>query len=258
MRRLSRCSPETGRWSVIRLLVLALVLSCAPSPVVAQPARVAPDAPTDYRASTATDLRAAVIAYRAALERLLTFHESSVARASEERDKRRDLHNRGLIGPREVDEAERAVEFAQAKLDGTRREIIVADRELTKPIPPPTTIATSPSKSGSLKSDSPQKPHAIASTQPKNPTHEAMTALSERDRNARLSYALRDERCQVTRSFFQGSDKFGGASWNVACANGEALSILINNDARGSTRILECSVLKAVANIECFKKFRDQ
>jgi hypothetical protein len=165
---------------VIRLLVLALVLSCAPSPVVAQPARVAPDAPTDYRASTATDLRAAVIAYRAALERLLTFHESSVARASEERDKRRDLHNRGLIGPREVDEAERAVEFAQAKLDGTRREIIVADRELTKPIPPPTTIATSPSKSGSLKSDSPQKPHAIASTQSKNqPTKPWPRSLKE-------------------------------------------------------------------------------
>jgi hypothetical protein len=98
----------------------------------------------------------------------------------------------------------------------------------------------------------------VARAQTRNPTHEAIAALSDSERNERFSYVLRDEPCRVTRSFFQGFDKSGAASWNVACANGKALSILVNNDARGSTRILECSVLKAVARIECFKRFQDQ
>ena len=98
----------------------------------------------------------------------------------------------------------------------------------------------------------------VAQPPARNSAHDAMAALSERDRNARLSYALQDESCRVTRSFFQGFDKSGAASWNVACANGKTLSILINNDARGSSRILDCAVLKALANVECFKKFSDQ
>lgn len=96
-----------------------------------------------------------------------------------------------------------------------------------------------------------------ADAQPRNPTHEAMAKLSASDRNERLSVVLRDEGCRVTRSFFQGFDKSGGATWNVACAKGPALSILIKNDTKGSTRVVECATLKAF-RVECFKRFEDQ
>jgi NaMN:DMB phosphoribosyltransferase len=96
---------------------------------------------------------------------------------------------------------------------------------------------------------------ALAQGAPSNPIHDKLAALSETERNERLSVVVLDERCRVTRSFFQGMDKSGNAHWNVACANGKTLVIMINNDARGSTRVLECGVMKAVGGTECFKKF---
>ena len=79
--------------------------------------------------------------------------------------------------------------------------------------------------------------------------------MSETERNTILSYAVQEERCRVTQSFFQGFDTSGSAFWNVACANRKTLSIMINNDARGSTRVLGCSTIKAMGGTECFKKF---
>jgi len=81
--------------------------------------------------------------------------------------------------------------------------------------------------------------------------------LSDAGRNDELSalMALSAEDCRVTRNFFQGFDKSRNATWNVACSNGKKLAITIYNDATGSTKILDCSVLKALANVECFKKF---
>lgn len=85
--------------------------------------------------------------------------------------------------------------------------------------------------------------------------HDKLAALSEKERNEKLSYAVQDEGCRVTRSFFQGLDKSGNAFWNVACANRETRVIMIRNDAQGSTRVLECGVMKAMGGTECFKKF---
>jgi len=90
-----------------------------------------------------------------------------------------------------------------------------------------------------------------------NPAHEKLIALSEVGRNAALGYVVEDENCRVTRSFFQGVDNAGDAFWSVACANGKAFQIVIENNSRASTRVLECEVLKAVGGTECFKKFRD-
>jgi hypothetical protein len=88
-----------------------------------------------------------------------------------------------------------------------------------------------------------------------NPIHDKLAALSEKERNDRLTYAVQDEGCRVTRSFFQGFDKAGNAFWNVACANRKTLVIMIKNDAQGSTRVLECAFMKAMGGTECFKKF---
>jgi hypothetical protein len=96
--------------------------------------------------------------------------------------------------------------------------------------------------------------HAFA-----NEAHQRMTAMSASERNSFLTRYLQSsgERCDsVTKAFFQGSSKQGQAFWNAACRNGKAYLIMINNDATGSSRIMDCSLLKAVNAGECFKPFK--
>jgi multidrug resistance efflux pump len=100
------------------LLVLAVLLATVPALA------------TDYRSSTRADLIAAIHAYRAALDRLVEFHVAAVSRAGADVEKRRELMARGLVARRELEESERALEAAEAKLAGTRREMVVADRSL--------------------------------------------------------------------------------------------------------------------------------
>ena len=93
-----------------------------------------------------------------------------------------------------------------------------------------------------------------------NESHKQLAAMSEADRRVMLSLFMREngEACFVTKTFYQGSDSKGTASWNVACSNGKAFVIGVANDAGGSTSILGCEVLKAVARVECFKPFSQQ
>lgn len=111
------------------LLIMALVLIAAPL------AFAAPDLRTSARA----DLIAAIQSYRAALERLAEFHVAAVGRAAAEVEKRRELLTRGIVSRREVEDSERALEVAEAKLSGTRREMVVADQSLAEALiePPP-------------------------------------------------------------------------------------------------------------------------
>lgn len=91
-----------------------------------------------------------------------------------------------------------------------------------------------------------------------NEANNILSKMSETDRNSALAGLIKrsDEPCgRITKSFFQGLDKSGNAFWNVRCSNKKAFVVMIYNDATGSTKILECSVLKAVAGVECFKKF---
>jgi hypothetical protein len=67
--------------------------------------------------------------------------------------------------------------------------------------------------------------------------------------------AASGERCKVERSFYQGKTKSQDVFWNVACSGGKSYSIMIKNNKQGSTQILNCDVMRAVAKVECFKKF---
>ena len=99
---------------------------------------------------------------------------------------------------------------------------------------------------------------AVSNAAYPNKAHDVLSGKSEKDRNFALAQfmAKSGESCgQVTKSFLQGQDKSGKAFWNVQCSNKKSFSIIINNDNIGSTRILDCSILKAVAGVECFKKF---
>ena len=59
----------------------------------------------------------------------------------------------------------------------------------------------------------------------------------------------------VTKNFFQGTGKSGDAIWNVACRNSESYSLMIYNDAQGSTKVISCAMLKGINAGDCFKKF---
>jgi hypothetical protein len=91
-----------------------------------------------------------------------------------------------------------------------------------------------------------------------NPTHAALMKLTPTDREAMLTRFMRSsgEKCAVvTTTFFQGFDAQKSAYWNVRCSDGGAFVIQIKNDAQGSTKILECSMMKLVGGGQCFKKF---
>ena len=87
---------------------------------------------TDPRTSSRADLVSAILSYRAALDRLWEFHVTAVSRASAEVERRRDLFARGIISRRELEESERALEVAEGKMSGTRREIVVTDQSLAE------------------------------------------------------------------------------------------------------------------------------
>jgi hypothetical protein len=110
---------------------------------------------TDWRSATRADLVAALQAYRAALDRLVEFHVAAVDRATVDVEKRRDFLARGLIARRELEESERALDAAQAKLAGTRREMVVAEHSLSEaliedPPPPPRPGPGRPAPPGGL------------------------------------------------------------------------------------------------------------
>jgi hypothetical protein len=91
-----------------------------------------------------------------------------------------------------------------------------------------------------------------------NQAHDTLAGMSEDQRaGAMRTFMERSgEACpSVTRTFFQGFDKERSAFWNVQCSNRKAFVVMIYNDARGSNKILECGVLKAVTGMQCFKKF---
>ena len=90
-----------------------------------------------------------------------------------------------------------------------------------------------------------------------NEAHDRLMRLSDSQRNAMFTKLLNasGETCQVTKNFYQGSTKDGAAFWNVACKGKDGFTIAVYNDATGSTKILECRIMKLVGATPCFKKF---
>jgi hypothetical protein len=76
--------------------------------------------------------------------------------------------------------------------------------------------------------------------------------MTPSERSTLLSTAV-GEGCSVSETFVQGLDRERKAYWNVRCRNGKTYAIALSQD--GSSRVLECGTLKAVAGVECFKKF---
>ena len=89
-----------------------------------------------------------------------------------------------------------------------------------------------------------------------NPTHNRLLKLTDAEKLAVFEIWAKNEGCgRVTKTFFQGQASDGTAIWNIRCSRAEDLSVSISPDKNGSTRVLECSIMKAVAKTDCFVKF---
>jgi hypothetical protein len=66
-----------------------------------------------------------------------------------------------------------------------------------------------------------------------------------------------EEGCIGTRAFNMGiNSKNNSAFWSVGCTNGREFAVEIFSDSVGSTKVLECPMLKIVAHVNCFEKFK--
>ena len=94
-----------------------------------------------------------------------------------------------------------------------------------------------------------------------NKAHQMLSDKTNQERNEALTVLLlkSKEDCDlVVRNFFQGLEPEGGAFWSVACGNGHSYIILIENDARGSTRVMDCALIQSLTKgrNECFKELK--
>jgi hypothetical protein len=91
-----------------------------------------------------------------------------------------------------------------------------------------------------------------------NPGNDMMLNLSSSKQKTELQKTIASGgiACSsVTKTMYQGQDKKGNAFWSAACSNGKSYVVMIYNDAEGSTKALDCGVLKALAGTSCFTKF---
>lgn len=92
-----------------------------------------------------------------------------------------------------------------------------------------------------------------------NPGQDKLMELAEPERKALFASLLQrsGESCRsASRTFLQGSDREGNAFWNVDCGGGHSYVIQLNNDPRGSTRVLSCKLFEGVKAGKCFQRFK--
>ena len=91
-----------------------------------------------------------------------------------------------------------------------------------------------------------------------NEVSKQLESMSSSERANALANLLRQsgrDCSSVFRMFLQGYDSEDVAFWNVTCSNGQSYNILVNANPEANTLIVNCSNMKAIAGIECFKKF---
>jgi len=91
-----------------------------------------------------------------------------------------------------------------------------------------------------------------------NISHNQLLALGANAQASLLGQTV-NEGCTGEYAFFMGLDKeTNDAFWSVRCTNGKSYSVQIKPNATGSTNIMDCEVLKAIAKVSCFVKLRQQ
>ena len=99
----------------------------------------------------------------------------------------------------------------------------------------------------------------LASATMANPVHNQIADASEAGRLRFFANVLNtsgDSCPSASRTFFQGKDKTGAVYWNIQCSNGKAYQMQIANNATGSSRSLDCELIKKMNAGICFKPFQ--
>ena len=87
-----------------------------------------------------------------------------------------------------------------------------------------------------------------------NKANDILLPLPEREKASNLGKVV-SEGCVGKRAFYMGTSPTDhSAFWSLGCKNGKNYLVQINADATGSTKVLDCSVYKAVAKMSCFTK----
>jgi predicted nucleic acid-binding Zn ribbon protein len=97
---------------------------------------------------------------------------------------------------------------------------------------------------------------APASVKPKtgNVANDRLLAMSEGEQATYLGAVVEDN-CVGERAFYMGLNRIDqNGYWSVGCTNGNKYMVAIAPDSVGSTKILDCSMLKLVAKMNCFHK----
>jgi hypothetical protein len=88
-----------------------------------------------------------------------------------------------------------------------------------------------------------------------NPLNQQLLDLGQAQQQKALKMILAREKCDVvTNAYHDGTDKRGNAFWSAQCADGHSYLIMINNDASGSTTIVDCGVALVMKIHRCFTK----
>lgn len=111
-----------------------------------------------------------------------------------------------------------------------------------------------------------------------NPTNDKLLALPQSEQASVLG-TIAGAGCVGNRAFYMGMfsgvqpgqtkkeqqlaailqmDHSHSAFWSVGCTNGASYEVEISVDDAGSTKVVDCSVLKAVAHSDCFVRFKNQ
>lgn len=65
--------------------------------------------------------------------------------------------------------------------------------------------------------------------------------------------------CTGTKTFFMGlNPKDNEAYWSVRCTSGKSYEVAIKADATGHTSVVDCAIMKAMADVDCFVKMDSQ
>lgn len=107
---------------------------------------------------------------------------------------------------------------------------------------------------GMIKSRSDNPPIAVTH-HTGNPAHDRLLALDPVTQATALGRIVESsgDTCTGENAFFMGQDPSDQqALWSVRCANsGESYEVAIQANATGRSSVMECGLLKAVADIDC-------
>jgi hypothetical protein len=119
----------------VAALALGLALIWAPSPALAgkpEAVKPVPGGAKKTLASAGDELRKATDEYKKSLNALIEIHEASAKSAADVVAKRKALLEQGIVSRREVEDAERALAQAQAKIQEARNQIATSDALLAE------------------------------------------------------------------------------------------------------------------------------